>query len=377
MLDSQYRGYPQTQVHETLTRLMTEAKVLAYLHFMGNDPPMSTLLSKSREHSRALVAAGAAFVLAAASIVVATAPSQAADEPVTISESVFFDSGKAFLTDTAKATIDVFLLEVPLDATNVSASVAGWVQKTRNKENDRRLSTKRAQATADYLQAAGFSGDVSFEGLGVKNATAAARRATITITYSNAVAPTAPVAGPTVPCRIPTAAVAPSTGILTVSFVLGCDGGSPITSVQYERDGTWVTVSATSPFVLPEPIPGTTKIISLRAVNAVGPGPVSYVETPANMPVTCAAPEIIGESSVWIQAQWTESGPAYTAHEGDWTENPTFTYQWYWGYYGEGETIIPGATSSTFSPDNWDAVSVVVTAHSGSCSATGWAYYWD
>lgn len=332
-----------------------------------------TLIPWFRNHARAIVASSAALVLAATSIVVATAPSTA-DDAVTISETVFFDSGKAVLTDTAKATLDVFLLEVPLDATNVSASVAGWVQKTRNKENDRRLSTARAKVTADYLQAAGFAGDVSFEGRGVKDATAAARRATVTITYSNAVAPAAPVAGPTVPCRIPTAAVAPSTGKLTVSFVLGCDGGSPITSVQYERDGTWVTVSSTSPFVLPEPVEGTTKIISLRAVNAVGPGPVSYVETPANMPKTCEAPEMLPEGNPQYDWNYNYYGVEYWVTSGSWSGNPTFTYQWYNGYYDEG-TPIEGATGDSYQA-GWDPVYVVITAHDGACSSTAYVQFY-
>ncbi len=323
-------------------------------------------------HPRPLGAALAVLALATTAIV--SAPAQAADDTAqTVSTSVYFDAAKAVLTDTARASLDVFLLEVPSGSTSVSAKVIGWVQETRSKANDMRLSTARARNVASYLEAQGFSGDISTQGRGIKNRTVQARTASISITYTPPVPPAPVVVGPTVPCRIPSTSVSPVGSVINVAFNLGCDGGSPITSVEYNRDGTWISVPPNAPFAMPEPVPGTTKSFKIRAVNAVGPGPAWEVPTPAGV-TRCTDPQLTGESSVRIN--WSSGGyyGTYTADTGEWTQNPTFTYQWYLGYYNEGGTPIEGATGISYTPNTWRTVSVVVTAHSGTCSATAWAW---
>jgi hypothetical protein len=338
--------------------------------------PRAHLHTASR-HPRRLAAALAVFALAATAVVTTYAPANAADASAqTVTESVYFDAAKAVLTDTAQATLDVFLLEVPSDATNVSTKVIGWVQETRSKANDMRLSTARARNVANYLQAQGLSGDISIQGRGIKNRTILARTASVSITYTPAVPPAPVVVGPTVPCRIPSSSVTPFGTVINVSFILGCDGGSPITSVQYNRDGTWITVPPNAPFSMPEPVPGTTKSFKIRAVNAVGPGPAWEVPTPAGV-ITCVDPVITGEGGVWINSNWTETGIEFTAEPGQWSENATFTYQWYLGDVNYGGTPIEGATGSTLIRPNWNTVSVVITAHSGSCSATASDVYYD
>lgn len=324
----------------------------------------NTLLTPLRRFQRRprALAAAAAVALVATSVIVATAPVQAADAPTTVTQSVYFDSGKSFLTDTAKATLDLFLLEVPIGATDVSANVQGWVQRTPNRENDRRLSTARAKVVSDYLQEQGYSGSISYVGRGVKDRTASARRATVTITYSAPVVVEPPAPGPTVPCRIPSAALAVAGSVTRVDFVLGCDGGSPITSVQYERDGVWVTVSPTSPFTINDPVTNIPRIFPIRAVNAVGPGPVTYVESPS---ISCTPAEYIegAGTDVW----WNGEGYDYEVWPGYWTGDPTFTYEWYWGYAPDGD-LIAGATSDAYSTGSYDPIFVRVIAHSGGCT---------
>ena len=329
-------------------------------------------------HPRRLGAALA--VLALATTAIASAPLQAAaDTAQTVTTSVYFDAAKAVLTDTAQASLDVFLLEVPIGSTSVSAKVIGWVQETRSKANDMRLSTARARNVASYIEAQGFTGDISTEGRGIKNRTVLARTASISITYTPPVAPAPVVVGPTVPCRIPSTSVSPVGTVINVAFNLGCDGGSPITSVEYNRDGTWISVPPNAPFAMPEPVPGTTKSFKIRAVNAVGPGPAWEVPTPAGVN-RCVAPLLTSES-VWITRNPGGYYGTYIAQTGEWTQSPTFTYQWYSGYYNEGGTPIEGATGSSYVPADYGAYSVVVTAHSGSCSTSAWnwidgSWYW-
>jgi LPXTG-motif cell wall-anchored protein len=65
------------------------------------------------------------------------------------------------------------------------------------------------------------------------------------------------------------------------------DGGSAITGYEYRLDGgAWVPVGSTSsPFTITGLTNGTSYQVELRAVNGVGPGPVS-----APVTVTPAAP---------------------------------------------------------------------------------------
>jgi hypothetical protein len=98
-------------------------------------------LHSIRKRSRRLGVAAAAFALAATSLAAGAPAANATDAtPESITETVYFASMQSKLDDVAQATLDVFLLRVPLDATDVSASVVGWVMATRSKANDRRLS---------------------------------------------------------------------------------------------------------------------------------------------------------------------------------------------------------------------------------------------
>jgi hypothetical protein len=58
----------------------------------------------------------------------------------------------------------------------------------------------------------------------------------------------------------------------------------------------------------------------------------------------------------------------YYAYPGEWTGNPTFTYQWYDGWYPEG-LLLEGETND-YLYTGYEAVYVVITAHSGSCSTS-------
>jgi len=328
------------------------------------------------QRTRRFGAAFAVVALAASMITLATAPAHADSSPETITVSVFFDAGKAVLTDTAKASLDVFLLDLPADATDVSTSVVGWVQETRSKANDRRLSTARARNVASYLTAQGLQGDIAAEGRGIKNRTVLARTASVAITFTAATppAPAAPTA--TVPCRIPSTSVSMGAAALNVTFVLGCDGGSPITSVQYNRDGTWVTVPPSGPFSMPELVAGTTKSFKIRAVNAVGPGPAWEVPTPGPVS-TCTAPVYLGGAH--FNWQYPDAPRITTVSRGSWSGEPTFTYQWYDGAYGYSSlTPAVGQTGTSYQSDG--DVSVQVTATDGACSTSimllGWYHGW-
>jgi outer membrane protein OmpA-like peptidoglycan-associated protein len=323
-------------------------------------------LHSIRKRSRRLGVAAAAFALAATSLAAGAPAANATDAtPESITETVYFASMQSKLDDVAQATLDVFLLRVPLDATDVSASVVGWVMATRSKANDRRLSKARAVRTAAYLASHGITGEITAEGRGAKNRTAAARSATVTITYTPSSPP--PPAGPsaTVPCRIRYVSATEVGLAVNASFVLGCDGGSPITSVQYKVTTEWVTIPVSGPFSIPETEPGSVKDFEIRAVNAVGPGPAIDVRTIAGM-TRCAPPESIGKGPYYYY-EFGE-GMAYYAYPGEWTGNPTFTYQWYDGWYPEG-LLLEGETNE-YLYTGYEAVYVVITAHSGSCSTS-------
>ncbi|MDQ1424280.1 MAG: hypothetical protein QOD72_1778, partial [Acidimicrobiaceae bacterium] len=79
----------------------------------------------------------------------------------------------------------------------------------------------------------------------------------------------------TVPAAPAIDAVALGSGNVSVAFVLGADGGSPVTNVEYSIDGgaNWIVrspASSASPLTITGLTGGTTYSVMLRAVNAAG-----------------------------------------------------------------------------------------------------------
>ena len=64
---------------------------------------------------------------------------------------------------------------------------------------------------------------------------------------------------------------------VSVQFVAGVNGGSPITGYQYSLDGgmTWHANGVASPMLIPGLVNGTSYTVELRAVNAAGTSSVS------------------------------------------------------------------------------------------------------
>ncbi|CAN7145333.1 fibronectin type III domain-containing protein [Microbacterium sp. LjRoot45] len=70
--------------------------------------------------------------------------------------------------------------------------------------------------------------------------------------------------------------VRPGDETLTVSYLVGDSGGSPVERVQYRVDGgSWRDVPNSGPFVIRELTNGTSYGIELRAINAIGTGTAS------------------------------------------------------------------------------------------------------
>ncbi len=79
----------------------------------------------------------------------------------------------------------------------------------------------------------------------------------------------------TVPAAPAIATVALDTGAVSVSFIVGSDGGSPLTNVEYSTDGGthWVTrspASTLSPVTIGDLVGGQTYPVRLRVVNDAG-----------------------------------------------------------------------------------------------------------
>jgi len=117
--------------------------------------------------------------------------------------------------------------------------------------------------------------------------------------------PRAPVAEPTVPDAPLSLCVIPTDGELTIFFLPGSNGGSPITNYQYSTNG--VTFTSFSPAQTASPVTvsgltnGTVYTIYLRAINAVGSSASSSV-TAAPIP-TSFTPASIAGLILWLDGQ--------------------------------------------------------------------------
>jgi len=90
------------------------------------------------------------------------------------------------------------------------------------------------------------------------------------------------------------------------------NGGSPITDVEYQRDGgAWVSAGiSTIGEVFIEGLPNDTSVsVSIRAVNAAGPGPASDAKTatPTGGVEPSDAPVLIGSDMFWRQGGTLET----------------------------------------------------------------------
>ena len=100
--------------------------------------------------------------------------------------------------------------------------------------------------------------------------------------------------------------VIPSNSALTIYFVQGSDGGSPITNYSYSTDGVIFTpfspVQTTTPLTVSGLTNGTVYTIYLKAINAVGSSPSSTAVTAAPIP-SSFDPMSISGLNVWLDGQ--------------------------------------------------------------------------
>jgi hypothetical protein len=108
---------------------------------------------------------------------------------------------------------------------------------------------------------------------------------------------------PTVPLSV---AVIPSNGALSIVFLPGADGGSPITNYSYSTNGTTFTplspADTASPLTIPGLTNGTVYTVYIKAINANGSSPASAGITAAPIP-SSFNPIMIGNLRVWLDAQ--------------------------------------------------------------------------
>jgi len=103
--------------------------------------------------------------------------------------------------------------------------------------------------------------------------------------------------------------VIPSDSALTIIFLPGSDGGSPITNYSYSTDGVVFTDlspdQTTSPLTLSGLTNGTVYTIYLKAINSVGSSEASESITAAPIP-SSFDPSSIAGLNVWLDSQNTD-----------------------------------------------------------------------
>lgn len=108
---------------------------------------------------------------------------------------------------------------------------------------------------------------------------------------------------PTVPLSL---CVIPSSSALTILFLPGADGGSPITNYSYSTDGITFTplspADTASPLTISGLTNGTVYTIYIKAINAIGSSPASAPVTASPIPNTFN-PNDIGNTRVWLDGQ--------------------------------------------------------------------------
>jgi hypothetical protein len=130
---------------------------------------------------------------------------------------------------------------------------------------------------------------------------------------------------PTVPLSI---GVIPSNGALTILFLAGADGGSPITNYSYSTDGVTFTplspADTASPLTISGLTNGTVYTVSIKAINAVGSSPASAGVSASPIPNTFN-PSNIGNLMVWLDAQNTTNVLTTAGKVSAWNDSSSGT----------------------------------------------------
>jgi len=133
-----------------------------------------------------------------------------------------------------------------------------------------------------------------------------------------------PTVTPTVPDAPLSLCVIPSDSALTIYFLAGSPGSSPITNYQYSTDGiTYTNFSpsqTTSPITLSGLTNGTVYTVYLKAVNSVGSSVASSAITAAPIPSTFDPSQISG-LILWLDGQNTTSVIVTTGQISGWNDS--------------------------------------------------------
>lgn len=128
--------------------------------------------------------------------------------------------------------------------------------------------------------------------------------------YLSAVDLPDPTSSFTVPGPPLSLCVIPSDSALTIIFLPGSNGGTPITNYSYSTDGVVFTslspVQTTSPLTISGLTNGTVYTIYIKAINSVGSSVASDVISAAAIPSSFDPTSIAG-LNVWLDAQNTDS----------------------------------------------------------------------
>lgn len=175
-----------------------------------------------------------------------------------------------------------------------------------------------------WVEASSDSSPLEIAGLAAGTAYSVVLRAVNSVGAGSASDP-ASATTPALPDAPTIGSVSVGDGTVQASFTPGNTGGAPIDSYEYQitSGGSWVTVPAgSSPVFISGLTNGTTYALSIRSVNAVGPGTASsaVAVTPATAP---GAPTIVGNtvtgSDATLSAAFTaptnSGGSAITEYE--------------------------------------------------------------
>jgi hypothetical protein len=114
---------------------------------------------------------------------VAAPATVSASAVVTRSTTVYFLAISPVVGRHYTSVLAAFVATIPAGATNMTVRVDGWVQRTASTANDLSLSQARAVNTSRVLRSLHLGGSYVITGKRIAGNTAAARRATVTVTY--------------------------------------------------------------------------------------------------------------------------------------------------------------------------------------------------